>query len=104
MKLYFYFLDTYGRNPKGLCVEEREAKEKSKTYKAVDGIFPNGYGTVKKDDVGRITDFDRLFLTEPNFEYAKRCFQNRAERRIADKLEEIEKLKAELKIINESEE
>lgn len=28
MKLYFYFLDTYGRNPKGLCVEEREAKEK----------------------------------------------------------------------------
>lgn len=63
MKLYFYFLDTYGRNPKGLCVEEREAKEKPKTYKAVDGIFPNGYGTVRKDDVGRITDFDRFPCT-----------------------------------------
>lgn len=73
-------------------------------YKAVDGIFPNGYGTVRKDDVGRITDFDRLFLTEPNFEYAKKVFRNRAERRIADKLEEVEKLKTELKIINESEE
>lgn len=104
MKLYFYFLDTYGRNPKGLCVEEREAKEKPKTYKAVDGIFPNGYGTARKDDVGRITNFDRLFLTEPNFEYAKEAFRNRAERRIADKLEEVEELKAELKIINESEE
>ena len=103
MKLYFYFLDTYGSNPKGLYVEEREAKEKPKTYKAVDGIFPNGYGTVRKDDVGRITDFDRLFLTEPNFEYAKKVFRNRAERRIADKLEEVEKLKVELKIINESE-
>lgn len=42
--------------------------------------------------------------TEPNFEYAKEAFRNRAERRIADKLEEVEKLKAELKIINESEE
>lgn len=103
MKLYFYFLDTYGRNPKGLCVEECEAKEKPKTYKAVDAIFPNGYGTVRKDDVGRITDFDRLFLTEPNFEYAKEAFRNRTERRIADKLKEIEELKVELKIINESE-
>lgn len=76
---------------------------KPKSYKAVDGIFPNGYGTVRKDDVGRITDFDRLFLTEPNFEYAKEAFRNRTERRIADKLKEIEELKVELKIINESE-
>lgn len=97
-------MNTYGRNPKGLCIEQCEAKEKPKTYKAVDGIFPSGYGTVRKDDVGRITDFDRLFLTEPNFEYAKKVFRNRVERRIADKLKEIEKLKAELKIINESEE
>ena len=104
MKLYFYNLDTYGSNPKGLYVEECEAEERPKTYAAVDRVFPNYLSVVRKDDVGRITDFDRLFLTEPNFEYAKRCFQNRAERRIADKLEEIEKLKAELKIINESEE
>lgn len=96
-------MDTYSKNPKGLCVEEREAKEKPKTYKAVDGVFPNGYGTVRKDDIGRITDFGRMFLTEPNFEYAKKLFRNRVERRIADKLEEIGKLKAELKIINESE-
>ena len=104
MKLYFYFLGTYGRNPKGLYVKECEAEEKPKTYKAVDRAFPNYCSTARKDDVGRITDYGRMFLTEPNFEYAKEVFRNRAEREIADKLEEIEKLKAELKIINESEE
>ena len=104
MKLYFYTLDTYGKSPKGLCVKECEAEEKPKTYKAVKGSFPNYYSTVRKDDVGRITNFNCLFLTEPNFEYAKEVFRNRIERRIADKLEEIEELKAELKIINESEE
>ena len=104
MKLYFYILDIYGRNPKGLYVKECEAEEKPTTYKAVDRVFPNCYSTARKDDVGRITNFNCLFLTEPNFEYAKEVFQNRTERRIADKLEEIEELKAELKIINESEE
>ena len=103
MKLYFYTLDTYGKSPKGLCVKECEAEEKPKTYKAVKGSFPNYYSTVRKDDVGRITNFNCLFLTEPNFEYAKKVFRNRAERRITGKLEEIEELKAELKIINESE-
>ena len=103
MKLYFYILDIYGRNPKGLYVKECEAEEKTTTYKAVDRVFPNHLGVVKKDDAGRIT-VDRMFLTEPNFEYAKEVFRNRTERRIADKLEEIEELKAELKIINESEE
>ena len=67
-------------------------------------FFQTTLSVVRKDDVGRITDFGRMFLTEPNFEYAKKVFRNRAERRIADKLEEIEELKAELKIINESEE
>ena len=104
MKLYFYILDTYGRNPKGLYVKECEAEEKPKTYKAVDRVFPNCLSLVKKDNVGRITDFNCLFLTEPNLEYAKEVFRNRAERKIAYKLEEIEKLKTELKIINESEE
>lgn len=104
MKLYFYTLDTYGGNPKGLCVKECEAEEKPKTYKAVDRVFPNCYSAIRKDDVGRITNFNCLFLTEPNFEYAREVFQKRAEGRIADRLEEIEKLKAELKIINESEE
>lgn len=103
MKLYFYILDTYGRNPKGLYVKECEAEEKPKTYKAVDRFFPNGLSLVKKDNVGRITDFNCLFLTEPNLEYAKEVFRNRAERKIAYKLEEIKKLKTELKIINESE-
>ena len=37
MKLYFYILDTYGENPKGLYVKECEAEEKPKTYKAVKG-------------------------------------------------------------------
>lgn len=102
MKLYFYVLDTYGRNPKGLYVKECEAEEKPKTYKAVRGSFPNYYSTVRKDEVGQIK-CDCLVLVEPNFEYAKEVFRNRVERRIADKLKEIEELKAELKIINESE-
>lgn len=58
MKLYFYNLDTYGSNPKGLCVKECEAEEKPKTYKAVDRVFPNYLSTAKKDDVGRITNFN----------------------------------------------
>ena len=104
MKLYFYILDTYGRNPKGLYVKECEAEEKPKTYKAVDRAFPNCCSMARKDKVGRITDYGCLFLTEPNFEYAKEEFRLRAERMIAAKLKKIEKLKAELKIINESEE
>lgn len=103
MKLYFYTLDTYSGNHKGLCVKECEVEEKPKTYKAVDRVFPNYYSTARKTDVGRIID-NCLFLTEPNFEYAREMFRNRAEGIIADKLEEIEKLKTELKIINESEE
>ena len=73
MKLYFYTLDTYGESPKGLCFKECEAEEKPKTYKAVDRVFPNHLSIARKDDVGRITNFNCLFLTEPNFEYAKRC-------------------------------
>ena len=105
MKLYFYILNTYSGsgNSQGLWVKECEAEEKPKTYKAVDGFFPNYSHAVRKVDVGRIIDSDYLFLTEPNFEYAKEVFRNRVEERIADKLEEVEKLKAELKIINESE-
>lgn len=102
MKLYFYILDTYGSNPKGLYVKECEAEEKPKTYKPVDRAFPNFSCLERKDDVGQIIS-NCLFLTKPNFEYAKEAFRNRAERRIANKLEEVEKLKAELKIINESE-
>ena len=105
MKLYFYRLNTDERHGKArITVQVCEAEEKTKTYKSVDRAFPNYYSTVNKDDVGQITNFDYLFLTEPNFEYAKEVFRNGAERRIANKLEEIEKLKAELKIINESEE
>lgn len=105
MVLYFYKLNTGERYRKmGITVQVCEAEEKPKTYKSVDSSFPNYHSTVRKDDVGRITNFNCLFLTEPNFEYAKEVFRNRVERRIADKSEEIEELKAELKIINESEE
>lgn len=106
MKLYFYILNTYSGSgdSQGLWVKECKVEEKAKTYKAVDGVFPSYYSTARKADIGRITDSDCLFLTEPNFEYAKEVFRSRVEGRIADKLEEIEKLKAELKIINESEE
>ena len=104
MKLYFYILKTYSGDSRGLYVKECEAEERTKTYKSVDGVFPNYYRTVSKTDIGRITDPNCLFLTEPNFEYAKEAFRNRTERRIEHKLKEIEELKAELKIINESEE
>lgn len=106
MKLYFYILNTYSGSgdSQGLWAKECEAEEKAKTYKAVDGVFPNCYSTIRKADIGQITDSNCLFLTKPNFEYAKELFRNRVEERIADKLEEVEKLKAELKIINESEE
>ena len=103
MKLYFYILKTYSEDSRGLYVKECEAEEKPKTYKTVDGFFPNYSHVVRKVDVGRIIDSDYLFLTEPNFEYAKEVFRNRVEERIADELEEVEKLKAKLKIINESE-
>ena len=104
MKLYFYEMNTnenYGKT--GITVQICEAEEKSKTYKAVRGSFPNYLSIVRKDEVGQIK-YNCLFLTEPNFEYAKEKFRLRAEQIIADKLKKIEKLKAELKIINESEE
>lgn len=104
MKLYFYTLNTDERCEKaGITVQVCEAEEKPKTYKAVGGSFPNYLSKVRKDEVGQLK-YDCLFLTEPNFEYAKEKFRLRVERIIADKLEAIEKLKAELKIINESEE
>lgn len=103
MKLYFYTLDTYGSNPKGLYLKEAEAIDRAKTYKAANGSFPNYLGTARKDEVGQIR-YNCLFLTEPNFEYAKELFRARVEQGIANELEKIEKLKAELKIINDSEE
>lgn len=104
MKLYFYKLNTderYGKT--GITVQVCEAEEKPKTYKAVRGPFPNYLDIVRKDEAGQLK-YDCLFLTEPNFEYAKEEFRLRTERIIAGKLKKIENLKAELKIINESEE
>lgn len=104
MKLYFYKLNTDERYGKvGITAQVCEAEEKPKTYKAVKGSFPSYYSTARKDEVGQLK-YDCLFLTEPNFEYAKEKFKLRAEQMIADKLKKIEKLKSELKIINESEE
>jgi hypothetical protein len=104
MKLYFYKLNTDERYGKvGITAQVCEAEEKPKTYKAVRGSFPNCYSTLRKDEVGQLK-YDCLFLTEPNFEYAKEEFRLRTERIIAGKLKKIENLKAELKIINESEE
>ena len=87
----------------GITVQVCEAEEKPKTYKSVDRIFPNYLSTARKDDVGRITDFDRMFLTEPNFEYVKDKFKKRAESRIAQAKEKLEREEKELKIIEESE-
>lgn len=48
--------------------------------------------------------FDCLFLTEPNFEYAKEKFKKRAESRVAQAKEKLEREEMELKIVEESEE
>ena len=105
MKLYFYSVNTNGRYGKlGITVQICEAEEKPKTYKSVDGIFPNYSSTVRKDDEGQILHFNCLFLTEPNFEYAKEKIKKRAESRIANAKERLEKEEKELKLIEESEE
>lgn len=104
MKLYFYKLNTgkgYGKT--GITVQVCEAEEKSKTYRSVGGNFPNYLSTVRKDEEGLALRFNYLFLTEPNFEYAKEIFKKRAESRIAQTKEILEREERELKIIEESE-
>lgn len=105
MKLYFYKLNTderYGKT--GITVQVCEVEEKPKTYKSADRVFPNYLSIVRKDEEGQILHFDCLFLTEPNFEYAKDKFKKRAESRIAQTKEILERKEKELKIIEESEE
>lgn len=105
MKLYFYKMNTDERCGKvGITVQVCEVEEKPKTYKSADRIFPNYLSTARKDEEGQILHFDSLFLTEPNFEYAKEKFKKRAESRIAKTKECLEKEEKELKIIEESEE
>ena len=105
MKLYCYKLNTderYGKT--GITVQVCEAEEKTKTYKSVDRTFPNYYSTVRKDDIGQITKFDYLFLTEPNFEYVKDKFKKCAESMVAQTKERLEREERVLKLIEESEE
>ncbi len=105
MKLYFYKLNTDERyRNAGITVQVCEAEEKPKTYKSVDRVFPTCLSTVRKDEEGQILGFDYLFLTEPNFEYAKEIFKKRAESRVAQTKERLEREEKELKIIEESEE
>lgn len=104
MKLYFYKLNTderYGKT--GITVQVCEAEEKPKTYKSVDRVFPSYSSTVRKDKGGQILDFGCLFLTEPNFEYAKETFKKQAESKIAQTKGMLEREEKKLKIIEESE-
>lgn len=104
MKLYFYKLNTDERYGKvGITAQVCEAEEKPKTYKAVRGSFPNCYSTLRKDEVGQLK-YDCLFLTEPNFEYAKEKFKKRAESMVAQAKEKLQREEMELKIVEESEE
>ena len=48
-------------------------------------------------------DFGCLFLTEPNFEYAKEIFKKQAESKIAQTKGMLEREEKKLKIIEESE-
>jgi hypothetical protein len=104
MKLYFYKLNTDERHGKvGITVQVCEAEEKPKTYKSVDSVFPSYSSTVRKDKEGQILDFGCLFLTEPNFEYAKEIFKKQAESKIAQTKGILEREEKKLKIIEESE-
>lgn len=105
MKLYFYKLNTgkgYGKT--GITVQVCEAEEKPKTYKSVDRVFPTCLSTVRKAEEGQILELDYLFLTEPNFKYAKEKFKKQTESRIAQARERLEREEKKLKIIEESEE
>lgn len=87
MKLYFYILDSdreYNPETKTLGdyvfkirVEECEAIEKPKTYKAATR-FPDGIyiGYVKKEDIGKISDHSTTYivLTVPNYQFVKDRF------------------------------
>lgn len=104
MKLYFYKLNTDERYGKaGITVQVCEAEEKPKTYKSVDRVFPSYSSTVRKDKEGQILDFGCLFLTGPNFEYAKEIFKKQAESKIAQTKGMLEREEKKLKIIEESE-
>lgn len=105
MKLYFYKMNTDERYGKvGITVQVCEVEEKPKTYKSVGRDFPNYLSTARKDEEGQILNFNCLFLTEPNFEYAKEKFKKQVESRIAKTKECLEREEKELKIIEESEE
>ncbi len=78
-------------------------KRDPKTYKSADRVFPNYLSTVRKDEEGQISHFNCLFLTEPNFEYAKEKFKKRAESKIAQTKGMLEREEKKLKIIEESE-
>lgn len=87
MKLYFYILDsdreynpetqTLGDYVFKIRVEECEAIEKPKTYKAATR-FPDGIyiGYVKKEDIGKISDYSTpyIVLTVPNYQFVKDKF------------------------------
>lgn len=104
MKLYFYKLNTDERYGKvGITAQVCEAEEKPKTYKAVRGSFPNYYSTARKDEVGQLK-YDCLFLTEPNFEYAKSKFKEKAEQSVEYAKKDLETRESFLKAIIESEE
>lgn len=85
MKLYFYFLESYGANPHIRC-EECEVEEKPKTYKAVDK-FPEGYwySAVKKDDIGTLSGYDKgvVILTEKDSVKVADIFKSKCEHSIS---------------------
>ena len=88
MKLYFY-----GLNSDGIFVTEVEVIEKPKTYYPVDKKrgFPNCMSFVRKEGEGKITDYyENIFLTKPNFDYAKEKFREAAEKELKSAKEKFE--------------
>lgn len=80
MKLYFY-----GLNSDGISVTEVEVIEKPKTYYPVDKKrgFPNCMSFVRKEDEGKITGYyENIFLTKPNYDYAKESLEKSQKRNL----------------------
>lgn len=99
MKLYFYKTNAVS----GITVEVCDAIEKPKTYCKEIGVSPTYLNRVRKDDIGKLKDWC-VVLTEPNFEYAKSKFKEKAEQSVEYAKKDLETTESFLKAIIESEE
>ena len=99
MKLYFYTANIID----GITVEVCDAIEKPKTYCEENDFFPIHLSRVRKEDIGKFIDWC-IVLTEPNFEYVKNKFKEKAEQSVKYAKKDLEVRESFLKAIEGSEE